>query len=155
MEQANKAVAGYDKARILLVPPPLIQGIGSAGGYRMMLEDREDRGYAELNKVAQDMIAKANQSPSLAMVYTLFDVGTPRIYADVDRRKADLLGVPPERIFEAMQVYLGSAFVNDFNLLGRTYRVTAQADAEHRGTVEIGRAVQQECRDRSRMPSSA
>ncbi|QGP81027.1 efflux RND transporter permease subunit [Sphingobium sp. CAP-1] len=135
MEQANKAVAGYDKARILLVPPPLIQGIGSAGGYRMMLEDREDRGYAELNKVAQEMIAKANQSPSLSMVYTLFDVGTPRVYADVDRRKADLLGVPPERIFEAMQVYLGSAFVNDFNLLGRTYRVTAQADADHRGTV--------------------
>jgi hydrophobe/amphiphile efflux-1 (HAE1) family protein len=135
MEQANKAVAGYDKARILLVPPPLIQGIGSAGGYRIMLEDREDRGYAELNKVANDLIAKANQTPSLAMVYTLFDVGTPRVYADVDRRKADLLGVPPERIFEAMQVYLGSSFVNDFNLLGRTYRVTAQADAEHRGTV--------------------
>ncbi|WP_416465256.1 efflux RND transporter permease subunit [Sphingomonas sp. VDB2] len=135
MEQANKAMAGYDKARILLVPPPVIQGIGSAGGYRIMLEDRQDRGYAELNKVAQDFIAKANQTPGLSMIYTLFDVGTPRIYADVDRAKADLLGVPPERVFEAMQVYLGSAFVNDFNLLGRTYRVTAQADAEHRGTV--------------------
>ena len=89
----RKAVAGYDKARILLVPPPLIQGIGSAGGYRLMLEDREDRGYAELNKVAGELIGKANQSPSLAQVYTLFDVGTPRIFADVDRRKADLLGV--------------------------------------------------------------
>lgn len=135
MEQANKAVAGYDKARILIVPPPLIQGIGSAGGYRMMIQDREDRGYGELNKVAQDFLAKANQTPGLAMVYTLFDVGTPRVYADVDRRKADLLGVPPQRVFEAMQVYLGSAFVNDFNLLGRTYRVTAQADADHRGSV--------------------
>jgi multidrug efflux pump subunit AcrB len=62
-------------------------------------------------------------------------VGTPRVYADVDRRKADLLGVPPERMFEALQVYLGSAFVNDFNLLGRTYRVTAQADPDHRSTV--------------------
>ncbi|PNP95451.1 efflux RND transporter permease subunit [Sphingobium sp. SA916] len=135
MEQANKAVAGYDKARILLVPPPLIQGIGSAGGYRLMVQDREDHGYAGLNRQAQDFIAKANQTPGLNMVYTLFDVGTPRVYADVDRRKADLLGVPPERVFEAMQVYLGSAFVNDFNLLGRTYRVTAQADADHRGTV--------------------
>ncbi|PZU60945.1 MAG: hydrophobe/amphiphile efflux-1 family RND transporter [Sphingobium sp.] len=135
MEQANKAVAGYDKARIILAPPPIIQGIGSSGGYRMMLEDREDRGYAELNKVAGEMLGKANQTPGLAMVYTLFDTGTPRIFADVDRRKADLLGVPPERVFEAMQVYLGSAFVNDFNLLGRTYRVTAQADADHRGTV--------------------
>ena len=117
------------------MPPPLIQGIGSAGGYRLMVQDREDHGYADLNKVAHDFIAKANQTPGLNMVYTLFDVGTPRIYADVDRRKADLLGVPPERVFEAMQVYLGSAFVNDFNLLGRTYRVTAQADADHRGTV--------------------
>ncbi|MES2159074.1 MAG: multidrug efflux RND transporter permease subunit [Pseudomonadota bacterium] len=135
MEQANKAVAGYDKARILLVPPPLIQGIGSAGGYRLMVQDREDRGYAALNKVGQDLIAKANQTPGLAQIYTLFDVATPRVFADVDRRKADLLGVPPERVFEAMQVYLGSAFVNDFNLLGRTYRVTAQADANHRGSV--------------------
>ena len=135
MEQANKAVAGYDKARILIVPPPVIQGIGSAGGYRLMLEDREDRGYAELNRQAGDLIGRMNQTPGLSMVYTLFDVGTPRVYADVDRRKADLLGVPPERVFEAMQVYLGSAFVNDFNLLGRTYRVTAQADAAHRGSV--------------------
>ncbi|WP_188062536.1 efflux RND transporter permease subunit [Sphingobium sp. KCTC 72723] len=135
MEQANKAVAGYDKARILLVPPPLIQGIGSAGGYRLMVQDREDRGYAALNTVGQDLIAKANQTPGLAQIYTLFDVATPRVFADVDRRKADLLGVPPERVFEAMQVYLGSAFVNDFNLLGRTYRVTAQADANHRGSV--------------------
>jgi hydrophobe/amphiphile efflux-1 (HAE1) family protein len=135
MEQANKVAAGYDKARILILPPPLIQGMGTAGGYRMMVQDREDHGYADLNKVAQDFIARANQTPGLSAVYTLFDVGTPRVYADVDRRKADLLGVPPERVFEAMQVYLGSAFVNDFNLLGRTYRVTAQADANHRGTV--------------------
>ncbi len=135
MAEANKAVAGYDKARILLIPPPVIQGIGSGSGYRLMLEDRQDRGYAALNKQAGDFIAKANQTPGLSMIYTLFDVSTPRIYADVDRAKADLLGVPPERVFEAMQVYLGSAFVNDFNLLGRTYRVTAQADAQHRGTV--------------------
>jgi hydrophobe/amphiphile efflux-1 (HAE1) family protein len=135
MEQAGKAVAGYDKARILLLPPPTIQGIVPAGGYRLLVEDREGRSYAELNKVAGDFIAKANQAEGITQVYTLFDLGTPRIFADVDRRKADLLGVPPERVFEAMQVYLGSAFVNDFNLLGRTYRVTAQADAPYRGTV--------------------
>lgn len=135
MAEANKAVTGYDKARILLLAPPVIQGLGSGSGYRLMLEDRQDRGYADLNRVANDFIAKANQTPGLAMVYTLFDVSTPRIYAYVDRAKADLIGVPPERVFEAMQVYLGSAFVNDFNLLGRTYRVTAQADADHRGSV--------------------
>ncbi|CAN5280605.1 multidrug efflux RND transporter permease subunit [soil metagenome] len=135
MEQASKAVAGYDKARILILPPPTINGIVPAGGYRMLLQDREGHGYGELNKVAGDFIAKANKAEGVSQVYTLFDLTTPRIFADIDRRKADLLGVPPERVFEAMQVYLGSAFVNDFNLLGRTYRVTAQADAPYRGSV--------------------
>jgi hydrophobe/amphiphile efflux-1 (HAE1) family protein len=135
MDQARKAVAGYDKAHILLLPPPTVTGLVPPGGFRMLIEDREGRGYKELEKVAQDFIGRANQQKGLAPVYTLFGTGTPRVYADVDRAKADLLGVPPERVFEAMQVYLGSAFVNDFNLLGRTYRVTAQADAEHRGSV--------------------
>ena len=135
MDQARQAVAGDDKALILIVPPPVIQGIGAGGGYRFMLQDHERRGYDALNQQAGALIAKARAEPGLKQIYTLFDVGTPRIYADVDRRKADLLGVPPERVFEAMQVYLGSAFVNDFNLLGRTYRVTAQADQDHRETV--------------------
>jgi hydrophobe/amphiphile efflux-1 (HAE1) family protein len=135
MDQARKAVAGYDKAHILLLPPPTVTGLVPPGGFRMLIEDREGRGYKELEKVAQDFIGRANQQKGLAPVYTLFGTGTPRVYADVDRAKADLLGVPPERVFEAMQVYLGSAFVNDFNLLGRTYRVTAQADAQHRGSV--------------------
>jgi multidrug efflux pump subunit AcrB len=100
-----------------------------------MLQDREGRGYDALNKQAWALIAKANAEKGLHQVYTLFDVGTPRVWADVDRRKADLLGVPPERIFEALQVYLGSSFVNDFNLLGRTYHVTAQADQASRETV--------------------
>src|SRR4029079_19375458 len=60
------------------------------------------------------------------------NTATPRVWADIDRAKADMLGVPPERVFETLQVYLGSAYVNDFNLLGRTYRVTAQADAQYR-----------------------
>jgi hydrophobe/amphiphile efflux-1 (HAE1) family protein len=135
MKQATDAMAGYDKARILLVPPPTIEGIVPPGGYRIMVEDREARGYDKLANVAGTLIGKANQTAGLKQVYTLFDTGTPRIFADVDRRKADLLGVPPERVFEALSVYLGSAFVNDFNLLGRTYRVTAQADAPYRGSI--------------------
>jgi hydrophobe/amphiphile efflux-1 (HAE1) family protein len=135
MAQAAKAVAGYDKAQVFLLPPPTISGIVPAGGYRLELEDKQGRGYAELDKLAQQLIAKANHQPGLAQVYSLFDTHTPRVFADVDRAKANLLGVPPERVFEAMQVYLGSAFVNDFNLLGRTYRVTAQADAPYRATV--------------------
>jgi hydrophobe/amphiphile efflux-1 (HAE1) family protein len=134
MDAARAATADLTEARLMVITPPLIRGIGSAGGFRLMLEDRDGRGYAELEKAANAVIAKANQAKGMAGVYTFFDTGTPRVYADIDRAKADLLGVPPERLFEALQVYLGSAFVNDFNLLGRTYRVTAQADAPFRAT---------------------
>ena len=129
MAEAQKRTADINEARLLIVPPPLIQGIGSAGGYRMIVEDRTGHGFQELSGLSWGLIAKANQTPGLKQVYTLFDINTPRVFADIDRGKADMLGVPPERIFEALQVYLGSAFINDFNLLGRTYRVTAQADS--------------------------
>ena len=134
MDEARKVTGDIDEARILVIPPPLIQGIGSAGGYRMMVQDRQGGGYKQLGAEAGKLIGKANQTEGLAQIFTFFDTATPRIFADVDRAKADLLGVPPAQVFEALQVYLGSAFVNDFNLLGRTYRVTAQADAPFRST---------------------
>jgi len=134
MDEARAATADVNEARLLVVRPPVIRGIGSNGGYRMMIEDRDGRGYQALAEASQAVIAKANQTPGLLGVYTLFNTATPRVYADIDRSKAELIGVPPERVFEALQVYLGSAFVNDFNLLGRTYRVTAQADAPFRDT---------------------
>lgn len=134
MGEAQKRTADINEARLLIVPPPLIQGIGSAGGYRMIVQDTGGHSFQELNGLSWALIGKANQTPGLKQVYTLFDITTPRVYADIDRVKADMLGVPPERIFEALQVYLGSAFVNDFNLLGRTYRVTAQADAPYRAS---------------------
>jgi len=134
MAEAQKRTADINEARLIIVPPPLIQGIGSAGGYRMIVEDRTGHGFQEMSGLSWGLIGKANQTPGLKQVYTLFDTSTPRVFADIDRRKADMLGVPPERVFEALQVYLGSAFVNDFNLLGRTYRVTAQADAPYRAS---------------------
>ncbi len=134
MAEAQKATADITEARLMIVPPPVIQGIGAAGGFRMMVQDKGGHGYQALGKEAYALIGKANQAPGLAGAYTFFDTTTPRIFADIDRAKADLLGVPPERVFEALNVYLGSAFVNDFNLLGRTYRVTAQADAPFRAT---------------------
>ena len=134
MAQAQEAIKGYDKAQVLVIPPPTINGIVPPGGYRMIVEDNEGRGLGELQKAAGALIAQANQQPELQQVYTLFSMNTPRVYADVDRRKADMLGVSPSKIFEAMQVYLGSSYINDFNLLGRTYRVTAQADAPYRGS---------------------
>jgi len=101
----------------------------------MVVQDRGGHGYAALANETNNLIGKANQTPGLANVFTFFDPTNPRVFADIDRAKANALGVPPERVFEALQVYLGSAFVNDFNLLGRTYRVTAQADAPFRQSV--------------------
>ncbi|QNM82434.1 multidrug efflux RND transporter permease subunit [Sphingomonas sabuli] len=134
MAEAQKRTADIDEARLIIVPPPLIQGIGSAGGYRLVIEDRNNQGFEKLSGLSWGLIGKANQEAGLKQVYTLFDISTPRVFAEIDRQKSDMLGVPPERVFEALQVYLGSAFVNDFNLLGRTYRVTAQADAPYRAT---------------------
>ncbi len=130
--EAQKATADITEARLMIVKPPVIRGIGSAGGFRMMIEDKNGHGYRAMQEVANAVIAKANQQQGLAGVYTFFDTGTPRVRADIDRDKAQILGVAPARVFETLQVYLGSAFVNDFNLLGRTYRVTAQADAPFR-----------------------
>jgi len=118
-----------------VIPPPLIRGIGTGGGFKLMLQDRSGKGFQELNKIAWGMIGEANKDPNVAMVHTKFEASAPRIYADIDRAKADMLGVPPSRVFEALQIYLGSAYVNDFNLLGRTYRVTAQADTPFRDDV--------------------
>jgi multidrug efflux pump subunit AcrB len=98
----------------------------------MMVEDRNGEGYQALQQAAYAVIGQANQEEGMAGVYTFFDTGTPRVRADIDRDKAQMLGVPPSEVFDTLQVYLGSAFINDFNLLGRTYRVTAQADADFR-----------------------
>ncbi|WP_230279482.1 efflux RND transporter permease subunit [Croceicoccus sp. Ery15] len=134
MASAQEAMAGFDKGTVILVPPPTINGIVPPGGYRMIVEDKEGRGYAELAKATQQLVAQANRQPELQQVYTLFNMASPRVHADIDRRKADMLGVAPERVFATLQTYLGSTFINDFNLLGRTYRVTAQADAQFRGS---------------------
>ena len=115
------ALADMDEAFVFVIPPPVIQGIGNGGGYRMIVQDRSDKGYQALEQAAGQLIGAAHQDPGLANVFTLYNTATPRIWADIDRAKADMLGVPPERVFEALQVYLGSAYVNDFNLLGRTY----------------------------------
>src|SRR5215212_3672802 len=131
MADMRKAVADVDEAMVFVIAPPVIQGIGS-GGFRMIIQDRGDVGFKAMEGAAFGFMGQAAQTPGLANVFTLYNAETPRVYADVDRTKADMLGVEPSKVFEALQVYLGSAYVNDFNLLGRTYRVTAQADSRFR-----------------------
>jgi hydrophobe/amphiphile efflux-1 (HAE1) family protein len=123
-------------AYVLTIPPPPVQGLGSAGGFKMMLEDRAGLGPEALVQAANALVAAARKDPDFAGAFTLFNAGSPSIYADVDRVKAEKVGLTPTDVFSALQVYLGSQYVNDFNYLGRTYQVVVQADGPYRRTAE-------------------
>jgi hydrophobe/amphiphile efflux-1 (HAE1) family protein len=127
-----KRLAGIQEALVLVIQPPPVSGIGNAGGVRMMIEDRGGHGSQALLEATNAMVRRAQQTPGLTQVFTLFENSTPQIYLEIDRTKAQMLGVTAPDLFAALQVYIGSAYVNDFNLLGRTFRVTAQADAPFR-----------------------
>jgi hydrophobe/amphiphile efflux-1 (HAE1) family protein len=127
-----KRFVPLQEALLLVVLPPPVAGIGNAGGFRMMVEDRGARGPQALQAAVAAMSARAGQTKGLGQVFTLFEVSTPQIYLDIDRTKAQLLGINIPDVFNALQTYLGSAYVNDFNILGRTFRVIAQSDADHR-----------------------
>ena len=123
-------------AHVLTIPPPPVQGLGSAGGFKLMLEDRAGLGSDALVKAAHDLVAVANKDPTFAGVFTLFNAGSPSIYADIDRLKAEKVGLTPTDVFSTLQVYLGGQYVNDFNYLGRAYQVRLQADGEFRRTAQ-------------------
>jgi hydrophobe/amphiphile efflux-1 (HAE1) family protein len=125
-------VAAIEDALVVVVAPPPVRGIGNAGGFRMMIEDRAGQGALALQAAAYAMMGRAARAPGVEHVFTLFETSTPQLYLDIDRTKAELLGVKVQDVFAALQIYLGSSYVNDFNLFGRTFRVVAQADSEFR-----------------------
>ena len=130
--ELNRRMSKVQDAFVIAALPPPVRGIGTAGGFRMMIEDRAGRGSAALQQAAVAMMVRASQTPGVAQVFTLFETSTPQVYLDIDRTKAQLLGINVQDVFNALQVFLGSAYVNDFNLFGRTFRVTAQARDEDR-----------------------
>jgi hydrophobic/amphiphilic exporter-1 (mainly G- bacteria), HAE1 family len=123
---------GIGEAFALVIEPPAVPGIGTGGGLKGYVQDRGGRGLQALEGAAWIVAGSAGQTPGFQQAFTLYSTRTPQIYADIDRTKSELLGVPVGRVFESLSVYMGSAFVNDFNILGRTYRVTAQADNPYR-----------------------
>jgi hydrophobe/amphiphile efflux-1 (HAE1) family protein len=132
----RQRVAQIEDAIVLVIPPPPVRGIGTGGGFKMQIQDQSGAGVAALMDATNAMTAAANQQPGLVQVFTNYTIGTPQHYADIDRTKVRMLDVPINNVFEALQIYLGSSYVNDFNFLGRTYRVTAQADSQFRDEVE-------------------
>ncbi len=134
-ELQGQLFGAIKEANIFLLEPPPVRGIGTGGGWKLYVQDRRGRGLDALEEATVGMMLEANRIDGLTQVFTLFNTDTPQIFADIDRVKAELIGVSPARINEALEVYLGSVFVNDFNFLGRTYRVTAQADGPYRDEI--------------------
>ena len=135
-QQLNQQFAGIQEAFVVMFPPPPVQGIGTTGGFKLELEDRGSVGIAGMDAALKAFMAKAYQAPELAGMYSSFQVNVPQLYADIDRTKAQQLGVPVTDIFDTMQIYLGSLYANDFNKFGRTYSVRVQADAAFRARAE-------------------
>jgi multidrug efflux pump len=140
LDDLRARLSGIRSARVLTIPPPPVQGIGNAAGFKMMIEDRGDVGSSALEQATLKLVAAANRDPELSSVFTFFNTATPSVYADIDRQRAEKLGVTPQDVFSTMQTYLGSQYINDFNYLGRTYEVIAQADgASRRNFADIAR----------------
>jgi hydrophobe/amphiphile efflux-1 (HAE1) family protein len=140
--QLTGALAGQiDGANIFIIAPPAVQGLGNGSGFVMMVEDRSaNGGWRGLEGATGAMMGAAMQEKKVTQVFSLFNTANPRIRADVDRDKAQLLGVEPSQVFEAIGTYIGSTYINDFNLLGRTFRVTAQAEPSARDDLaDVGR----------------
>ena len=127
---------GVNDAFVLVVQPPPVQGLGSPGGFKLMLEDRGGIGPEALAHAANTLVNAANHDPAFAGAFTLFNVGAPSLYADIDRLKAEKVGLTPTDVFSTLQLYLGSQYVNDFNYLSRTFQVFAQGDQAFRQAPE-------------------
>jgi multidrug efflux pump len=134
--QLNGKFAAIQEAFIAMFPPPPVSGLGTIGGFKLQIEDRAGLGYGALNDATKAFIAKAMASPELAGLFSSYQINVPQLYADIDRTKARQLSVPVTSVFDTMQIYLGSLYVNDFNRFGRTYSVRVQADAKFRARAD-------------------
>jgi multidrug efflux pump len=134
--QLNQKFAGIQDAFIAIFPPPPVQGLGTIGGFKFQIQDRAGLGYEALDQATKAFLAKAMQAPELAGLFSSYKVNVPQLYADIDRTRARQLNVAVTDVFDTMQIYLGSIYVNDFNKFGRTYSVRVQADAKFRAKAE-------------------
>jgi hydrophobe/amphiphile efflux-1 (HAE1) family protein len=136
----RKRLAAVQGAVVIVIPPPAVPGIGTGGGFAMRLQDRQGRGPQLLASATSELVAAAQRDRRLVSVFSTFGANTPQLHVEIDRARAQKLGVPIENVNAAVETYFGSTYVNDFNILGRTYRVTAQADLPfRRDTADLAR----------------
>lgn len=128
--------ASIEEAFVVILNPPPVRGLGNSGGFKLQIQDRTDQGFQALDNIVNQVLDKARQNPVLnpQTVYSNFGINYPQLFTDVNRAKAQQLGIPIDEVFRTMQIYLGSLYINDFNQFGRTYQVIAQADKQFRDT---------------------
>ncbi|MCB5184651.1 efflux RND transporter permease subunit [Methylobacillus gramineus] len=135
-QSLNEKFGQIQDAYIAVFPPPPVMGLGTIGGFKLQIEDRGALGYSELDSAVNAFIAEASKAPELGPMFTNYQINVPQLNVDLDRAKAKQLGVPVTEVFDTMQIYLGSLYVNDFNRFGRVFQVRAQADAPYRARAE-------------------
>ncbi|PQO33202.1 hydrophobe/amphiphile efflux-1 family RND transporter [Blastopirellula marina] len=128
----QKRLSQLKKANVVVFPPPPIDGLGNASGFQMQIQDVGGAGLTTLQTMADEMVRDGNAQSGLTRVNTTFRADVPQLYADIDRTKVKSLGIPLNSVFETMQAFMGSAYVNDFNRFGRTWQVRVQADQSFR-----------------------
>ncbi len=136
---AQKLQAKYAQiqdASIVIFPPPSVQGLGTVGGFKLEIEDRNDLGYVALDNTITEVLKQARQNPALVGMFSSYKNNAPQLFVDIDRTKATQLGIDVQQVFDTLQAYLGSIYVNDFNKFGRVYQVIVQADKEFRSKPE-------------------
>jgi len=134
--ELNRKLAAIQDAYVVVFPPPPVLGLGQLGGFKLQIEDRADAGPEALYAATQEVVAKAARDPALAGVLSTYQINVPQLDVNVDRTKVKRQGVKLSDVFDTLQTYLGSLYVNDFNRFGRTFQVLAQADAPYRTRAE-------------------
>ena len=132
IEKLKQNLSKVEDAHIAVFAPPPIRGMSSVGGFKLQIQDRTNAGIDALKQTNAELIAKGNQQPGLSGLFTTFRSSVPQLFVDVDRTRVKSMGVPLKDVFDTLQIYLGSLYVNDFNRFGRTYQVVAQADSDFR-----------------------
>lgn len=143
---------GIKDATIFIFPPPPVQGLGTIGGFKLQIEDKTDLGYEAVDNVLKEIIAKAQNTPQLQGVFSSYKNNSPQLLVTLDRTKTVQLGVDVQEVFDTLQIYLGSLYVNDFNKFGRTYQVIVQADNQFRSKPEDIKKLQVRNREGRMVP---
>jgi multidrug efflux pump len=133
VKKLQGAFSSIQDAFVIAIQPPSVRGLGNAGGFQLEIEDRRNAGLTALQQATDAVVAAANAEPGLASVFSTYRSQVPQLFLNIDREKAQTLNVPMSSVFDSLQSYLGTNYVNDFNFIGRTFQVNVQADAAFRG----------------------